>query len=179
MIKIKANDFLRDTILFGLTIILLLIANLMTLFDGSSWESAVNIMLVAIIFLNVSIFCSLIKNIRRDFALFIFVIAYDTLLLGRVYVNWISYYHKLLQVLEADGFPQLFQALQIVTISLFVVYVVYRMAGPFFYKRENALRQKGMAAIQQNSLLPIIRQLSVIILLVSSVAFFILFFKRR
>lgn len=170
MIKIKANDFLRDTILFGLTVLLLLTSNLITLFG--SWEAAVNVMLVAIIFMNIAVFCSLIKNIRRDFALLIFIIAFDTLLLGRVYVEWITYYHKLLIVLEADGFPQLFQALQIVAISLLFVYLAYRAAGPLFYRRESALWEKGAGALKHNPLLPVIRQLSVIILLVSSIPFF-------
>ncbi len=175
MIKIKAMDFLRDTILFGLTVLLLFIANLITLFG--SWEAASNVMLVAIIFLNISIFCSLIKNIRRDFALLTFVVAYDTLLLGRVYVDWIGYYHKLLLLLEADGFPQLFQALQIVALSLLFVYVAYRAVGPLFYKRESAIWERGAAALKYNPLLPIIRQISVIILLISSIPFLYILFK--
>ncbi len=171
MIKIKANDFMRDTILFGLTILLLLTANLMTVLGGSLWESAVNLMLIAIIVLNVSIFWSLIRNIRRDFALFIFMVAFDILILGRVYVSWIGYYHKYLQLLEADSLPQLFEALQAVAVSLLCVYLAYRLAGPIFFRRETALREKGIGLIRSNPLIPLIRQFSVIVLLVSSVPF--------
>jgi oligosaccharide repeat unit polymerase len=177
MIKIKANDFIRDTIFFGLTILLLLTANLMTVFGGSGWQTGVHIMLVAIIMLNVSIICSLISNIRRDFPLLVFVVAFDTLLLGRVYNSWINYNHKILLLLEADSFENLFDALQIVAVSLFCVYLVYRLVGPLFNKRETAIRELGVGATSQNRLIPIIRQLSVIVLLISSLAFFYTLFK--
>ncbi len=177
MLRIKTTDFLRDTILFGFTALLLLIANFMTVLGGSVWEAAVNTMLVAIIFLNVSIFFSLIKNIRRDFSLLIFMAAFDILLLGRVYVSWLGTYSILLSRLEADGFPQLFQALQIIAVSQIFVYVAYRLAGPVFNKRETALQEKGMGVVRYNPLTPILRQLSMIVLLVSSVPFFYSLFQ--
>ncbi len=170
MIKIKTTDFLRDTILFGPAVLLLLIANLTTVFGGSAWEVAANMVLIAIVFLNVAIFCSLIRNIRRDFALIVFMAAFDVLLLGRVYVSWLGYYHKILLLLEADGFPELFQALQIIAVSQICVYAAYRLAGPIFNKRETAVLENRV--VNHNSLVPIIRQLSVAVLLVSSVAFF-------
>lgn len=172
MIKIKTTDFLRDTILFGLTGLLLLIANFMTVLSGSAWETAANIMLVSIIFLNVSIFCSLIKNVRRDFAFLIFMVAFDVLILGRVYVSWIGYYNKYLQLLEADGLQQLFEALQTVAVSLICVYLAYRLAGPIFNRRETAVYENGLGAVKHNPLIPILRQLSVIVLVISSVPFF-------
>jgi oligosaccharide repeat unit polymerase len=177
MIKIKAKDFMRDAILFGITIVLLLAANLITVFGGSGWQTAVNIMLVAIIMLNVSIICSLVSNVRRDFPLLIFVFAFDTLLLGRVYNSWINYNHKILLLLEADSFENLFQALQIVAVSLFCIYLAYRLAGPIFNKRETAIRERGLGAVNHNQLVPIIRQLSVIVLLVSSVPFLYILLK--
>jgi len=168
---------MRDTIFFGLTILLLLTANLMTVFGGNGWQNGVNIMLVAIILLNVSICCSLISNIRRDFALFVFILAFDILLLGRVYNNWINYYHKILLVLEADSFENLFIALQIIAVSLLCVYVAYCLAGPVFYKRETAIRERGAGAIMQNPLTPIIRQLSELVLFISSVPFLYILLK--
>ncbi len=172
MIKIKSLDFIRDTVLFGLTILVILAANLLTAFGGNYWKTAVDVLLVGITLLNVSIFSSLIAHIRRDFALLIFVIAYNILLLGRVYVNWIGYHHKFSLVLEAKDFPQLFQALQIVAVSLFCVYMAYHLVGPIFNKRETAINENGAKAIRQDQLIPIIRQLSVIILLISSAPFF-------
>ncbi|MDF2632745.1 MAG: O-antigen polysaccharide polymerase Wzy, partial [Caproiciproducens sp.] len=129
MIKIKSLDFIRDTVLFGLTILVLLAANLLTVFGGDYWKTAVDVLLVGITLLNVSIFSSLIAHIRRDFALLVFVVAFNLLLLGRVYVNWIGYHHKFLLVLEAKDFPQLFQALQIVALSLLCVYLAYHLVG--------------------------------------------------
>ncbi len=172
MIKIKANDFARDTVLFGLSLLLLLTANFITVFGGDCWKYGVNIMLVAIIMLNVSIFSSLITNIRRDFALLVFVGAFDLLLLGRVYNSWINYNHKILLLLEATSFENLFQALQVVTVSLLSVFLAYRMAAPIFAKREKAIRERGLDAVSHDGLVPIIRQLSEIVLFVSSIPFF-------
>ncbi len=177
MIKIKTEDFIRDIVLFGLTILILLVANLMTVFGGNYWKVAVDVSFFAIIMLNISIFCSLISHIRRDFALLIFVIAFNVLLLGRVYVSWFGYHHKLLLLLEAEDFPQLFQALQIVAISLLCVYLAYHLAGPIFNRRETAIKEEGTKAITQSRLVPIIRQFSVIVLLISSVPFFYMLFK--
>lgn len=172
MIKIKTADFLQDTIWFGLTALLLLTANLVAAFDGILWKTAVDVMLVAIIVLNIAICRSLIANIRRDFALLVFVGAFDLLLLGRVYVSWIGYSHKLLLLLEAQSYEKLFAALQIVAISLLSVYLSYRLFGSLFQKRETAIREGSTEAIRQNQLTPVIRQISKIVLYVSSLAFF-------
>lgn len=177
MLKIKTTDMLRDTILFGFTALLFLTANFMRLLGDSLLESAANVLLVAIIFLNISIICSLIKHIRRDIAFFIFVMTFDVLLLGRVYVEWISYYSRYVSILEADGIPELFEALQVVAVSLFCVYLAYRLAGPLFYKRECAMREKGVDSVHSSPLLPMIRQLSVVVLFVSSVPFLYMVFR--
>ncbi len=174
MIKIKTSDFLRDTILFGITILLMFAANLMTVFGRA--ETAVDVLFFAVIMMNIAIISSLIVNIRRDFALLIFVGAYNILLLGRVYTSWFGYHHKLLMILEADDFPKLFQSLQIVALSLFCVYGVYRAVGPFFYRRESAIRTKGIHAAAQNDLNPIIRRISAVVLYISSIPFFYILF---
>lgn len=172
MIKIKSGEMLRSTILFGLTGILFVFANLLPLLGDNLWEAALNILLVGIIFLNISIWCSLIKNVRRDIALLVFVAAFDILLLGRVYVAWIGNYDIYLSVLEAQGYPQLFQALQIVATSLFFVYLSYRLVSPTFIRREMAIEQRGMETIKKDPLIPVLRQLSAIILYISSIPFF-------
>nr|WP_319488366.1 O-antigen polysaccharide polymerase Wzy family protein [uncultured Caproiciproducens sp.] len=177
MLKIKTTDFIRDTIFFGIAILLMFTANLLTVFGGSFWETAVDVLFFAIITLNIAIFSSLIFHIRRDFALLIFVISYNVLLLGRVYTSWFGYHHKLLLLLEADDFPKLFQALQIVALSLLFVYAAYRAAGPFFYSRETTLKEKRINTASRNQLNPIIRQLSVIVLYVSSIPFFYILFN--
>jgi len=177
MINIRSRDFMRDTILFGLTLLILLAANLITIFTGNYWKVAVDVLFYAIIMLNISIFSSIIANIRRDFALLVFVIAFNVLLLGRVYVSWFGYHDKLLSLLEADDFPQLFEALQMVAISLLCVYVAYHLVAPLFNKRETAIKELGIKAIKLSPLVPIIRQLSVIALCISSVPFLYILFK--
>ena len=176
MLKIKTSDFIRDTILFGIAIVLMLTANLMTVFGGSSWETAVDVLFFAIIMMNIAIFSSLIAHIRRDLPLLIFAVSYNVLLLGRVYTSWFGYHHKLLLLLEADDFPKLFQALQIVALSLLFVYAAYRAVGPFFYRRETILPGKRLNAVSRNQLNPIIRRLSVVVLYVSSIPFFYILF---
>lgn len=177
MIKIKSVDFLRDTVLFGITAVLFLVANLMTLMSDGLWAPALNVVLVAIIFLNIAVLSDVIKNIRRDIALLIFVIAFDILLLGRVYVSWIGSYDRYPELLEAKGLPELFQALQIVALSFFCVYLAYRLAGPMFHKREAAMREKRVGSIGANPVVPILRQLSEIVLIISSIPFFYSLFQ--
>ncbi|MBW7573397.1 O-antigen polysaccharide polymerase Wzy family protein [Caproiciproducens faecalis] len=170
MLKIKTSDFLRDTVLFGLTVILMFAANLMNVFGEN--EAAVDVLFFAIIMMNIAIICSLVAHIRRDFALLIFVGAFNVLLLGRVYTSWFGYHHKLLILLEADDFPKLFQSLQIVALSLLCVYGAYRAMGPFFYRRESVVRTNGLHAVSKNDLNPIVRQISVVVLYISSIPFF-------
>ncbi|MCY1713076.1 O-antigen polysaccharide polymerase Wzy family protein [Caproiciproducens galactitolivorans] len=175
MIKIKSEDFLRDTILFGITILLMLTSNLLTVFGV--WNTAVDVLFFAILFLDVSIAASLIHNVRRDLALLIFLITYNVLLMGRVFTSWFGYHHKLLLLLEADDFQKLFQSLQLVALSLFCVYCAYRLAGPIFHKREAKIERLHTKAVSQSQLVPIIRQLSAIVLYVSSVPFLYILFK--
>ena len=171
MVKLKSSDFLRDTVLFGITALLFLVANFMAFLGDFLLENALNVLLVAIIFLNIAIFGSILKNMRRDIALFIFMAAFDTLLLGRVYVSWIGYYHKYVELLEANGLSELFQALRIVALSQFFVYLAYRLIGPLFHKQESRIQRFGIDATRRNAITPILRQLSEIILFVSSVPF--------
>lgn len=177
MIGSKSGSTLRNTLFFGTTLALMLVANLVTLFGDFYYEAAANLMFSACVFLDISILCDLIPNIRRDFALLVFVGTYNILLLGRVFVCYASGYSDILTLLEADSFKTLFEALQVVTISLFFVYLSYRLAAPLFFKREKRIRENGWAAVSGNPLLPVIRKISVVVLLVSSVASFYTLFE--
>lgn len=177
MIKIKSSEFLRNTVLFGVTVLLAVTSELLNILGGSYCEAAISVILFAIILQNIAIFCDLLTNIRRDFPLFVFVSAFNVLLLGRVYVSYFGHYSLLLLLLEADSYANLFISLRIIMISLFSVYLAYRLAGPIFYKREKAIQNDGIKLVKTNSVTPIIRQLSVAVLLVSSIAFFYTLFQ--
>ncbi len=143
MLKIKTSDFVRDTILFGIAIVLMLTANLMTVFGGSSWETAVDVLFFAIIMMNIAIFSSLIAHIRRDLTLLIFAVSYNVLLLGRVYVSWFGYHHKLLLLLEADDFPKLFQPFRLSRCRFCSFMRLTVPRDPFFTEGKQFYRKKG------------------------------------
>ncbi len=150
----------------------MLAACLMATLSNAYDENAACMMFAANVVLNIAILFDLCKNIRRDFPLLIFTLAFDLLLLGRVYIVFFSRYNQVLYNLEADNFRNLFEALLIVTVALLVVYTAYKLAAPLFFKREKAIREKGIGAVRIGPLVPIIRQISVFVLLFSSIAFF-------
>ncbi|WP_411678094.1 O-antigen polysaccharide polymerase Wzy family protein [Caproicibacter sp.] len=172
MTGFSAKSGFRNTILFGTTLLLMLTANLLTAFGGFFYETAANLMFAANIVMNLAIVCDLIPNVRRDFPFLVFVGTYNILLLGRVYVSFLAHYSEILYYLEAENFYNLFVALQVVMLCLLSIYTAYRLAGPMFAKREKSVRENGWAAVSQNPLLPIIRQISTVVLLVSSLASF-------
>jgi oligosaccharide repeat unit polymerase len=174
---LNAKNSFRNTLLFGAAAVLMLAANFLTVFGGFYYESAACTMFAANLVLNVAILFDLCVNIRRDFPLLVFVGSFDLLLLGRVYVAFFSDYQDILYDLEADDFENLFGALRIVTLSLLCVYTAYRLAAPLFSGKEKAVREKGWAAVRQNPLVPVIRQISVVILLISSIPFFFMLFQ--
>jgi oligosaccharide repeat unit polymerase len=177
MIKIKTKDFLRNTILFGIAILLGVFANVISLFGGNSFNTAVDIMFWAIIMLNIAIFSSILSNIRRDFALFIFAVSFNILLLGRVYVTWFGHHDKLLLLLEAENFSKLFQALQLVGVSLLFVFAAYKLGGIFWRQREEKCLNPTVSSVSRNPILPILRKLSEIVLYISSVPFLYILFQ--
>lgn len=168
----KLKNCYRNTVLFGITVLMILTADLLTLFGNIFFEPASVLLFAANVVLNFSIIIDLLHHIRRDFPLLVFVGTFDILLLGRVYVSFFGHYSQILYFLEAENFQNLFIALKVVTLSLFCVYAFYRFFSPLFYKREKALEQKGTAACAKSPLTPIVRQISVVILLISSMAFF-------
>ena len=172
MTGFSAKSGFRNTILFGTALILMLTANFLTAFGGFFYEIASNLMFAAIITLNLAIVCDLVPHVRRDFPFLIFVGTYNILLLGRVYVSFLAHYSEILYYLEAKDFFSLFTALQVVTVSLLCIYAGYRLAGPFLGGREKMIMEKGWASVSQSPILPIIRQLSEIALLISSLASF-------
>ncbi|MCI1955215.1 MAG: O-antigen polysaccharide polymerase Wzy family protein [Oscillospiraceae bacterium] len=170
--RLNAGNCLRNTVLFGSACFLMVLANLMAVLGGFFYETAACTMFAANLVLNAAVLFDICKNIRRDFPLLVFVGSFDLLLLGRVYVAFLSDYQDILYDLEATDFPNLFRALQIVTFAFLCVYAAYRLASPLFFKREKAVREKGLASVRQKPFVPVIRQISVAVLLVSSVASF-------
>lgn len=177
MLGPETKSTLRNTLFFGTTLLLMLTANFVTLFGDYYYEAAADLMFAACVLLDVSILCDLIPNVRRDFALLVFVGTYNILLLGRVFVCYAGGYADVLTLLEADSFKNLFAALQIVTLSLFFVYLAYRLSAPLFFRREKRMREDGAASVSRNPLLPVIRKISVAVLLVSSIASFYALFE--
>lgn len=172
MTGFRAKSGLRNTLLFGTTLLLMLTADFLTAFGNVYYETAAYMMFAANIMLNLSILCDLIPHIRRDFPFLVFVGTYNILLLGRVYVSFFAHSSELLYYLEAESYQNLFTALQVVTLSLLCVYAGYQLSAPLFGRREKAIREKGWGAVSHDPLLPAIRQISTVVLLVSSLASF-------
>ncbi len=175
--RLNRKNTLRNTIFFGSAGILIILANLMMALGGFYYITANYVLFAANIALNIGIFIDILKNIRRDFPLLAFIASFDLLLLGRVYVAFFRGPKNLLYNLEAENFQNLFTALQIITVSLIVVYAAYKLSTPLFFKREKAIREKGAGALHRGPLEPIIRQISVAVLILSSIAFFFVLFQ--
>lgn len=175
--RLNAKNMFRNTVLFGSVFILMLASCLMTAVSAAYDETAACTIFAANVVLNIAIISDLCKNIRRDFPLLIFTLAFDLLLLGRVYIVFFSDYSNVLSDLEADNFRNLFQALMIVTVALLAVYTAYKLSAPLFYRREKSIREKGAEAVHSGPLVPIIRQISVFVLFFSSIAFFYVMFQ--
>jgi oligosaccharide repeat unit polymerase len=173
--RLNAKHTFWNTILFGTALCLMLTACLMTVVGSE--ERAACTVFAANAVLNVAIFQDLFRNVRRDFPLIVFMLSYDLLLLGRVYSVFLRYYYTILSYLEADNFYNLYLALMIVTVAQLSVYAAYKLAAPLFWKRERAIREKGVQAVTQSPIVPIIRQISVVVLLFSSAASFYMLFQ--
>lgn len=165
------KNCLRNTVLFGFAGVLLVISLLLAALGGYHTETAVYVLFASNLALNVAVVWDLCANIRRDFAFLVFTGAFDLLLLGRVYVAFLSDYKNLLYDLEADNLENLYTALFAVTLSFLCVFAAYRLASPLFLKRERKIAAAGWGAASRNELIPVIRQISVLVLLVSSLPF--------
>jgi oligosaccharide repeat unit polymerase len=173
--RLNAKHLIWDTIFFGTALCLMLTACLMAVVGSE--ETAACTVFVANAVLNIAIFQNLFRNARRDFPLILFMFSYDLLLLGRVYSVFLRCYSMILSYLEAENFYNLFLALMIVTVAQLTVYAAYKLAAPLFWKRERAICEKGVQAVTQSPIIPIIRQISVVVLLFSSVASFYMLFQ--
>ncbi len=173
---LNAKSCLRNTVLFGVFAVLVLTANLLATVGGVYQEPAAAVMFAANVALNVAVVADLCTRVRRDFPLLVFAASFDLLLLGRVYVAYFSGQGQILYRLEAKDFSTLFNALQIVTLSFFVVWAAYRLSGPLFARREAAVREGRADAVRGNPTVPVVRQICEAVLLVSSLAFFFTLF---
>lgn len=170
--RLRSREILRNSILFGSALCTLVAANVLAAFGDAFLQNAVCVLLAANVLFNAAVIFDLCTHIRRDFPMLVFVGSFDLLLLGRVYIAFFKDFDDLLYNLEADSFGNLFQALQIVTLSLMFCYAGYRFSGPLFFRREKMAAEHRPLPSQTNRLVPIIRQISVVTLAVSSIAFF-------
>jgi oligosaccharide repeat unit polymerase len=175
--RLNTKNMFRNTVLFGGALVLMIVACLMTVCSRAYDETAACVLFSANVVLNIAIVFDLCKNIRRDFAMLVFVLAFDLLLLGRVYIAFFAYYDRVLSYLEADSFRNLYWALVVVTVALLAAYTAYKLAAPLFFRREKALREQGAAAVHIGPLVPVIRQISVFTLFFSSIAFLYMMFQ--
>ncbi|MCH3973041.1 MAG: O-antigen polysaccharide polymerase Wzy family protein [Oscillospiraceae bacterium] len=171
--RLRARSTLRNTLFFGVGGVLLIAANLMPIFNSFFYAGAVYVLLWANFILNIGILCDLCSHFRRDFPMLVFTLSFDLLLLGRVYIAfWAKDQADLLYNLEASSYENLFSALQIVTFALLFAYAGYKLCAPLFLRREKALAKRDPAVFHNDQLTPLIRQISKIVLLISSLAFF-------
>lgn len=175
--RLSVKNSFRNTILFGITMFLMFSANFFMVMGGYFYETAADMMLAANIVLNIAILWDLFLDVRRNFPMLVFVGSFDLLLMGRVYIAFFRNYSQILYYVEAENYENLFCALQIVTVSLLCVYAAYKLSAPLFAKKENKLRKEGRGAVRKTALTPVIRQLSEAVLLISSIAFFLILFQ--
>ena len=173
MIHFERKTLLRDTLLFGLSLTLLIAATFVASFGGGVWFSrAANTALAGVVVLNIAMLAYVFTDIRRRISLLLFQGPFNLLLFGRVYVSWIRDYENRLQLLEGETFESIYWSIQMLAISLAVVYLAYRAGGFLLRRRETSLATQGARRILDNPIIPIVRQLSRWALYVSSLASF-------
>ena len=173
MIHFERKTLLRDTLLFGLSLTLLIAATFFASFGGDMWFShAANTALAGTVTLNIAMLAYVFTDIRRRISLLLFQGPFNLLLFGRVYVSWIRDYENRLQLLEGKTFESIYWSIEVLAISLTVVYLAYRAGGFLLRRRETSLATEGARRILDNPIIPIVRQLSRWALYVSSLASF-------
>ena len=173
MIHFERKTLLRDTLLFGLSLTLLIAATFFASFGGDMWFShAANTALAGTVTLNIAMLAYVFTDIRRRISLLLFQGPFNLLLFGRVYVSWIRDYENRLQLLEGKTFESIYWSIEVLAISLAVVYLAYRAGGFLLRRRETSLATEGARRILDNPIIPIVRQLSRWALYVSSLASF-------
>ena len=172
MMQFQRKFLLRDTLLLGISLAVLTLAAFTPSFGGRWYSIAANMTVAGLSLLNLAMLVYELSDVRRRIPLLIFQGSYNLLLLGRVYTTWLQNYGRRLDILEADGYDSLYWSLQILAISLFVVYLAYRAAGFLFRKRELSVAVEGAKKIWDHPLIAVIRQLSRWVLYISSLASF-------
>ena len=108
MIHFERKTLLRDTLLLGLSLTLLIAATFVASFGGGVWFSrAANTALAGVVVLNIAMLAYVFTDIRRRISLLLFQGPFNLLLFGRVYVSWIRDYENRLQLLEGETFESI------------------------------------------------------------------------
>ena len=171
MQKMRRLNVALDMLFFGACVCLLLVTGVMKWTGDSGFQtSSVYVLVVAILCFDVGVLANSAFHMRRDLHMLLFVLVYNVLLLGRVYFNCIYYRHRLLDVLEAEGWQQLYLAILIIFVGLVAFVLAYFLIGPIFRRRERQVERGERSP--QKPVVPVLRQLSRVALYVTSIPFF-------
>ena len=171
MQKMRRLNVALDMLFFGACVCLLLVTGVMKWTGDSGFQtSSVYVLVVAILCFDVGVLANSAFHMRRDLHMLLFVLVYNVLLLGRVYFNCIYYRHRLLDVLEAEGWQQLYLAILIIFVGLVAFVLAYFLFGPIFRRRERQVERGERSP--QKPVVPVLRQLSRVALYVTSIPFF-------
>ncbi len=172
MLRVKRTSVVLDMLVFGMAAALFLSSAVFRWMGEGYITTAFYLMMFGIIALDVGAFLHSAFHIYRDVHFLLFVFAYNLLLLGRVYFNSMYFPHKMLVALEADSWDNLYTALTVVATGLLAFIVFYYAAGPLFAKYERQIVRGQAERKKENGTLPVIRQLSKIMLYASSIPYF-------
>lgn len=146
MQKMRRLNVALDMLFFGACVCLLLVTGVMKWTGDSGFQtSSVYVLVVAILCFDVGVLANSAFHMRRDLHMLLFVLVYNVLLLGRVYFNCIYYRHRLLDVLEAEGWQQLYLAILIIFVGLVAFVLAYFLIGPIFRRRERQVERESAA----------------------------------
>ena len=160
----------RDLFCFILTAATFLFSHLLSLWSSYFGMLPIHMMIVSLLLLDLFLLHFVLHQPRRHFFLLVFAGTYNLLLLGRVFVTWIFDTKNLLTVLECSDTEVIFTTLNILFISLFCIFMAYRAGGAFFRAREKRLDREEQPHSLNAALIPLMRQLSLIAMLISFVA---------
>lgn len=171
MLHVKRTGAVLDVLLFGAATVLFLASAVLRWMGSGYISGAFYLMVFGVLFFNAGALFHSLSHIYRDISFLLFLIAYNILLLGRVYFNCIYYRHKILTALEADSWENLYTAMAIVTTGLVVFTIAYYAVGLLFTKRERQM-QKSRGKVDMHAYIPVLRQISKVILYVTSIPYF-------
>ena len=100
MLQFERKAFLRDVLLLGAALSVLIVSALLAGLGGSSrMEAAVDVAFSGIVLLNAAVLAYVFTAVRRRLPLLLFQATFNLLLLGRGYVTWLLHYDKRLELL--------------------------------------------------------------------------------